>query len=265
MRQNWQAKAWEFSKSLGADPWRLGIGAALLLLLLAFVVPLPRYSPRQEKPRQPPPPLAGLKIAIDPGHGGIDGGCSYGTILEKDLVLAISLELKAFLEEQGAQVHLTRDGDVDATQHAETPGIPSRHQRDLTGRVHFARRMRPDVFVSIHINAAGAPRMRGATVFFSGKDDDGRKLASSIYRELVQLVGAGQGTWVDSRLFVLRNVSELGIPAAFVEVAFLSNPEERAKLVQPAFQKEAALAIGRGIISFLESKRNPSNGVGPNN
>ncbi len=253
MPQTWKTRA----RKLARDPWSLGLLVATVLVLLAFLVPVPRYAPEGPKPPEPPRPLAGVKIALDPGHGGVDGGASYGPILEKDLVLIIALELKAFLEGQGAKVHLTREGDMDATQHAETPGIASRHLRDMTGRVHFARRLKPDVFVSIHINAARTPHMRGATVFFSGNDDDGRQLANSIYRELVQLVGAGQGAWVGSRLFVLRNVSELGIPTAFVEVAFLSNQEERARLVQPAFQKEAAHAIGRGIVGFLEQKRKP--------
>ena len=53
----------------------------------------------------------GLKILLDPGHGGNDGGTFEGDVLEKDITLAVVLKMRKLLEEKGVEVVLTRDYD----------------------------------------------------------------------------------------------------------------------------------------------------------
>ena len=52
--------------------------------------------------------LSGVKIVIDPGHGGIDGGASHGETVERDITLAMSLKLEKELKSKGATVVMTR-------------------------------------------------------------------------------------------------------------------------------------------------------------
>ena len=58
--------------------------------------------------------LGGVKILIDPGHGGLDGGASSDDIVERDITLSISHELRKRLEKKGAIVVMTRTKDGDA-------------------------------------------------------------------------------------------------------------------------------------------------------
>ncbi len=95
-------------------------------------------------------------VVIDPGHGGVDPGALGDGFYEKDVVLAVSHEVRAALEATGRfEVHMTRTDDVF---------IP------LGGRVAFSRRKGAKLFVSIHANSVPAESkraniVRGAAVY----------------------------------------------------------------------------------------------------
>lgn len=121
-------------------------------------------APAAEPPERAPPPAepgarAGKPapgrlyiIAIDPGHGGEDpGALGRGGTQEKHVTLAISRKLKALIDaEPGMRAVLTRDGDYY---------VP------LATRVEKARRVRADLFVSVHADAFMLPHARGSSVF----------------------------------------------------------------------------------------------------
>ena len=91
-------------------------------------------------------------IVIDPGHGGEDpGALGRGGTLEKDVTLIIAKRLKALIEQEpGLRVVMTRDSDYS---------LP------LATRVEKARRVKADLFVSIHADAFIKPHARGSSVF----------------------------------------------------------------------------------------------------
>jgi len=99
-----------------------------------------------------PPSRRRIVVAIDPGHGGEDPGAigRRGTY-EKNVTLAIARKLKALLDEEpGMRAMLTRDDDYF---------VP------LGVRVQKARRVRADLFISIHADAFTTPTARGSSVF----------------------------------------------------------------------------------------------------
>ncbi len=90
-------------------------------------------------------------IALDPGHGGEDpGAIGKGGTLEKNVVLQIARRLKLQLERKNIKVYLTRDADYF---------IP------LNTRVKRARRIKADLFVSIHADAWIEPDAKGSSVY----------------------------------------------------------------------------------------------------
>jgi N-acetylmuramoyl-L-alanine amidase len=114
------------------------------------------------RPPEAPAPEGGLPgkgrmtrlatIVIDPGHGGEDPGARgrNGT-LEKDITLTIARRLKALIDQEpGMRAVLTRDGDFY---------LP------LSVRVEKARRVKADLFVSVHADAFIKPHARGSSVF----------------------------------------------------------------------------------------------------
>jgi N-acetylmuramoyl-L-alanine amidase len=119
--------------------------------------PLPNQPPAVAMPRPSEEPKLGsrkrmLTIALDPGHGGEDPGASGKTGLrEKDVVLRIAHRLKALIDAQpNMRAYLTRDDDYFVPLHV---------------RVQKARRVRADLFVSIHADAWIKPSASGSSVF----------------------------------------------------------------------------------------------------
>jgi N-acetylmuramoyl-L-alanine amidase len=117
----------------------------------------PGASPRDRQAGAQPAPAPSrasrpITIAIDPGHGGEDPGAigRRGTY-EKNVALAIGRKLKRLIDrETGLRAMLTRDDDYF---------VP------LAQRVQKARRVKADLFVSIHADAFSEPRARGSSVF----------------------------------------------------------------------------------------------------
>lgn len=81
-----------------------------------------------------------MKVCIDPGHGGVQPGCSAGGYLEKNLNLPVALKLRDKLQKVGITVVMTRTTDVDI---------------DLTTRANISNNAKADYFISIHHNAGG--------------------------------------------------------------------------------------------------------------
>lgn len=193
--------------------------------------------------------LAARVVVIDPGHGGVDpGAVGPGGTLEKDVTLAVSLRLARLLEAAGARVILTRRTDTDLS----TPGksLVARKREDLDNRLELARENGAQLYVSIQANAFGTI-WTGAQTFYHPGSVEGEKLAKGIQAELRRVMGntTRQAKALDP--YILRRLQEMGIPAAMVEVGFLSNPGEERLLGNPEYQERLAYAIYAGIVRYL--------------
>ncbi|MFA7668371.1 MAG: N-acetylmuramoyl-L-alanine amidase [Burkholderiaceae bacterium] len=109
-------------------------------------------QPRPTPAPTPAPRRGNVLIALDPGHGGEDpGAIGRGGTREKDIVLAIAQRLKRLIDRTpGMKAYMTRDGDFFVPLHV---------------RVQKARRVKADLFVSIHADAWIKPTARGSSVY----------------------------------------------------------------------------------------------------
>lgn len=227
---------------------------ALLLPLAAglFLLPLGRHFLLQPEPPPEGLPerrlLAGRLIALDAGHGGIDGGCSVGPVLEKDLTLDIVLHLRTLLQSQGARVFLTREGDHDLSRQGEGS---FRQRRDLSGRVSLVSRAGAEVLVSVHVNSARNSRLSGPITFHQGQESQGResrRLGGLVQEELCRLYpGCVERTWPQT-FYLLRNAP---CPTTLVEVGYLSHPADRLRLIDPLFRRHIAAAIAAALRRYF--------------
>ena len=193
-------------------------------------------------------------VYLDAGHGGYDPGASYFGISEKSLTLAIQSRVKAKLEAEGYQVVTTRTSDTYV---------------DLTDRSRAANASESDIFVSIHINASGSSAAQGIETYYyqpyaeypsrinatyhanSTRLSMSDTLANAIQSSLINATGA-QNQGVKRQTFaVLR---ETTAPAVLLELGFLSNPQEAARLNTSAYQETLANAIVAGIKSYYEKE-----------
>jgi len=179
-------------------------------------------------------------VIIDPGHGGGAPGTSGFGIVEKEINLDVSLRVLALLEADGrVKAYATRLTDVN----------PS-----LSERPKFANEI-GDVFVSVHYNAATQPTVSGTeTHYYPHKNDaevgfTSKEMAEIMQKHLVARLGFKDRRTFSSNLQVLTSTM---IPAVLVEVGFLTNAEENAKLSTQEYRDRAAQAIFDGIIEVFE-------------
>lgn len=192
--------------------------------------------------------LAGKVIVVDAGHGGIDPGANRPGVLEKDINLAIALTLKDVLNQNGAKVVLSRQTDVELSPECDNEKVRGRYHRDLAARVEMVEESDADLFISIHANAIANAQRHGAEVFFASKSETGKSLANLIQSELCKVTQTIRSAKV-ADYFVLRRNK---IPAALVEVGYITNMEERLLLQTPEYQSKLAEAIAKGIYQFLQ-------------
>lgn len=214
-------------------------------------------------------------IVIDPGHGGKDpGALSRSGGEEADIVLSASKKLKTLLEADGRYtVHLTRNDDTYVAH---------------KDRVSKARDWGANLFVSIHADAAGRIGTSGASVYtissvgakrkegvaeengwhFAFEDDVAdaaifdiledltlreTKSNSAVFADLLvpELAKAGpllRNTHRRKNLFVLLAPD---VPAALVELGFMTSPSDHKRLSTAAGQLKSAKALKRGIDAYF--------------
>ncbi len=224
----------------------------------AAPVPGAPATPAPNQPREVP----GIRtIVIDPGHGGREvGAVGPNGLMEKDLTLAISQKLAESLAKQiGARVVLTRYDDSVVS---------------LDQRTAIANQYRADLFLSVHMNAAVVPDAKGSETYFlslEASDELAKKAAESenasaanaapspnadlnlILWDLAQQAYLDESSrfaqTIQEEMNAATSVANRGVkqapfkvlvgatmPAALVEVGFISNPEEEAKLQSEEFQ-----------------------------
>ena len=207
-----------------------------------------------------------LVVVLDPGHGGFDPGTSGNGANEKTLTLKIAKYCKEALEKNGRiQVYMTRESDTSV-------GGATDVSSDLRNRITFAVSKNADLFVSIHLNSAGASAY-GAEVYYPNSNyrsdigQEGQKLASSIQKQLVSLGLYNRGVKINNSAnskypdgsvqdyyYVIQQSKRNGFPGIIVEHAFLSNASDYQKYLS-SDEKLKALgeADARGILEYINN------------
>ena len=201
-------------------------------------------------------------IMLDAGHGGKDtGAIGVNKKKEKDITLAIVMKLRRKLIKLGYGVSLTRSGDT----------FPTLDQRVTLWK---NTRPRPDIFISIHCNAAGNAKVHGIETFAVTPQNTASTadkklqtsacpgnsfnrhntlLAYSIQRALSKRLPYSIDRGVKhARFFVIRNVS---CPAVLIETGFVTNRAECTRLSSDAYQEQVASAILSGILTYSANVR----------
>ena len=195
-------------------------------------------------------------IYIDPGHGGFDGGATSSNkeVVEKDLVLEISLKLEFYLKQMGYKVLLTREEDK-ALAHTK--------KEDIHKRVELINKSNALLYVSIHANSYPNKSIKGAQCFYDDRLDENKLLASYIMEMLktIDPYNKRQEKSISGK-YLINKSDKIG---CLIEVGFLSNSEELALLKTKSYQEKIAYGIFLGILKYLGhngdtmSKNNKSN------
>lgn len=203
-------------------------GSTLILTL--------QHPPKVEK--QSSVPLEGLKILLDPGHGGKEFGSLGPTgYPEKDANLVMSKLIKTQLEAKGATVFLTRSTDVDLS---------------LDARVNMIKEIQPDLAISIHYNAlpdsGNAMKTKGLSVFWY--QPQASDLSLFLQNYLVQKLQRSSYGVYWKNLALTRPANT---PSILLELGFMINPDEFDWIVNPQAQTKVAQAIAEGLTAWFNN------------
>ncbi|WGV23954.1 N-acetylmuramoyl-L-alanine amidase [Halotia branconii] len=197
-----------------------------------------RHSPPIGRKRQKP--LSGIKIVLDPGHGGKESGASGPTgYLEKDVNLAVSKLVRDNLVQLGATVVMTRDTDKDVS---------------LAERQAIINQEEPAIAISIHHNSlpdnGDAEKTKGFAAFWY--HPQAHSLAMFLHNYVVKKLGKpSYGVFWDNLALTRPNAA----PSVLLELGFMSNPNEFEQVINPLEQKKMAKAIAQGITEWFGSVR----------
>ena len=204
-----------------------------------------------------PEPLGDMKIMLDAGHGGLDGGASNGDVIEKEITLAITQKVARQLTRLGAEVILTRTSDGDVlSEHAPNENFPTNRERkkqDIFLRETLVQKEEPDLFITIHANAIPNSKWRGAQVFYHKEGHvNSEQLAKAIQQSIRDTMeNTTREALSIKQVYLLKKVE---VPAVLVETGFLSNEEEKELLATESYQDKMAFAIARGIENYIHVK-----------
>ena len=192
-----------------------------------------------------------ITVIIDAGHGGEDGGAEVDGVLEKDINLSIADKLADTLRLCGVRVTEIRDEDISIYDDS-AQSLREKKVSDLKHRVEIVNGSENNILVSIHQNKFDNSAYSGAQVFYSSNNDKSRVLAGSIRNSVVSLLqndNTRELKPANSDIYLLDNAT---VPAVIVECGFLSNDEERAKLLDSGYQSEMAYSIAMGVLEYID-------------
>lgn len=181
----------------------------------------------------------GYTVVIDAGHGGTDNGAYYGGVAEKTINLAIAKKVKAILEKYDINVYMTRTSDVTTS---------------LSSRTTLANNVDADLFISIHSNAIAKSNIKGTEILYKSNllEVDGvtNKLLAQNLSDSVSEYAATykRGLINRTNLYVLNKTN---MPAALVEVGYMTNSSDLSNLKSDTFREKVAEGIADGILDTL--------------
>ena len=267
---------------LGGRALRLELVPTSAALFAQAPAPTPTASAAKGLPVPAPMPQGKtgrrFVVVIDAGHGGKDPGASGldGTLLEKNVTLASAILLRDYLRrDRRFEVILTRETDVFL---------------NLERRILIARDRRADLFISLHADAAPpTARVNGATVYTLS--EEGSQRARRLLDNENWSVAPASSTQDQSVLNILRDLTQRDtknqsaifgqglidqirrvgpvtatshrragffvllsprVPAVLLEMGFLTNAEDAARLADPQFRARQMSATSRAIGTYFD-------------
>ena len=184
--------------------------------------------------------LAGIKILLDPGHGGPEDSGSVGPTgyPEKAVALVVSKLVRDQLVAKGATVYMTREEDRDV---------------GLQERVDMIEKLQPAIAISLHYNAlpddGDAENTKGVGAFWY--NTQAHSLGMFLHNYLVQeLKRPSYGVFWNNLALTRPHTT----PAILLELGFMINPVEFEWISNPQEQQKVAVALADGITQWFMTR-----------
>jgi N-acetylmuramoyl-L-alanine amidase len=174
-----------------------------------------------------------MNVTINGGHyPGIDPGAVGATGLQEAVVVREIMQLVAgYLRPVGYTVLEVQENGLYQIAAA-------------------AKKFGAQIFVSIHCNAAANSTAKGTETYCYSFGGQSEKLAQCVQKQVVDSLGTVDRGVKTANFYVLRATE---CPAALVELAFISNPDDEKLLADAGMRDEFARAVARGVTDYVAS------------
>ncbi len=219
------------------------------LLLLVMVFLAAKYGAAETVAAESVSVRSRSVVAIDVGHGGNDPGkVGVDGSLEKDVNLAIALQVRDYLEQSDVQVVMTREEDKAFYTQSDT----KKKMADMKNRCRLIEESGADMVVSIHQNSYHEEAISGGQVFYYTGSTEGKRMAEILQKRFDYVLGEKNRRLAkaNGNYYLLLHVKK---PIVIVECGFLSNWKEAALLQDPEYQDKMAWTIHMGILEYLNT------------
>ena len=212
----------------------------------------PDTSPQTKKSKYADAPT----VIIDAGHGGEDGGAvGVDGVYEKDLNLAIALELEEMLRTAGISTRLTRDTDI-LLYDRNSDYMGQKKAQDMAARVAIAEEYEDAVFISIHMNTFTQAKYSGLQVYYSENSPKSAELAETVQTLVAQSLQPNNTRKIKpsgTNIYLLEKITH---PAILIECGFISNPEECALLGTAEYRHRLCMTIFSAVVGYFDNNVN---------
>ncbi|MEM6570782.1 MAG: N-acetylmuramoyl-L-alanine amidase [Planctomycetota bacterium] len=213
--------------------------------------------------------LQGWVVALDPGHGGKADSPGYKRgptgVREAEMNLRVAKLLRRLLEDAGAQVLLTREGETSEAADDRLDDTLKRRAEIANDAPRANGGVGADLFISLHHNASSKPTTNYPSIWFHG-EADAAEVALDAALAVGHRIGAElrcSGVGVTSVLMNDRQMFKSGfgvlrharVPAFLVESSFFSHPDEEQRLRDALYNLREAYAIYLGLVEYAYGGR----------
>lgn len=188
--------------------------------------------------------LLGKIIVLDAGHGGTDSGAKNGKIVEKELNLLLVKKLEKELISRGATVYLTREEDNDLSARTS-----ERKRSDLYNRAKYINTIKPNMYISIHLNATTSSSWKGLQVFYNKNSEENKVIAETITNNLKNNINNIREVKEENKYYMYKYIK---YPGVLIEAGFISNPDENYLLRQEEYQNKLIILIADAIEKYYQ-------------
>ncbi len=188
-------------------------------------------------------------VIIDAGHGGMDGGAVSGDVVEKDINLSVALKLRDLTRASGFQVIMIREEDI-SVHNEDATSIRKKKETDLKNRLKIMNSHPNAIYLSIHQNAFTQSQYHGTQVLYAPDVEKSQVLGDAIQKSVKMLLQHENEREIRKCTEDVYIIFNAQIPAVLIECGFLTNPEERSKLVDEEYQSQMAFAILNGVLNY---------------
>lgn len=188
--------------------------------------------------------LLGKIIVLDAGHGGNDSGAKNGKIVEKELNLLLVKKLEKELISRGATVYLTREEDNDLSARTS-----ERKRSDLYNRAKYINTIKPNMYISIHLNATTSSSWKGLQVFYNKNNEENKVIAETITNNLKNNINNIREVKKENKYYMYKYIK---YPGVLIEAGFISNPDENYLLRQEEYQNKLITLIADAIEKYYQ-------------